>query len=58
MGLGKAPETPAAHATRLGTSAGKFNDAGFILGTLEARSNWPAPPVAAVPVAQGTTTAP
>lgn len=58
MGLGKAPETAAAHATRLGASAGKFNDAGYILGTLEPRANWPAPPVVAAPVAQGATGTP
>lgn len=56
MGIGKAPESNAAHATRLGSSAGKFNDAGFILGTLAARNNWPAPPVVAAPAQAPTGT--
>jgi hypothetical protein len=62
MGIGKAPETAAAHATRLGASAGKFNDVGYLLGTLEPRANWPAAPVVAAPAqqpaGQGTGTSP
>jgi hypothetical protein len=50
MGIGSRPQTPAEHATRLGASAGKFNDAGYILGTLAPRANWPAQPNEAVPV--------
>jgi hypothetical protein len=45
MGIGSRPQTPAEHATRLGASAGKFNDAGYILGTLAPRPEWPAAPV-------------
>lgn len=43
MGISSRPETPAEHAIRLGAAAGKFNDAGFILGTLAPRPEWPAP---------------
>lgn len=50
MGIGTRPQTPAEHAIRLGAAAGEFNDIGFTLGTLAARANWPAPPLAAVPV--------
>lgn len=49
MGIGKAPETKSEHDSRLGAAAGKFNDIGFLFGTLEARDNWPAAPVAAAP---------
>jgi hypothetical protein len=49
MGIGSRPETPAEHAARLGASAGKFNDAGFLLGNLAPRVGWPAG-VVAVPV--------
>lgn len=51
MGIGARPETPAEHAARLGASAGKFNDIGYILGTaMPVRANWPAQPGEAVPV--------
>lgn len=42
MGIGSRPQTPAEHATRLGTSADTFADAGFLTGTLAPRPNWPA----------------
>jgi hypothetical protein len=42
MGIGSRPQTPAEHATRLGTSAGTFADAGFLTGTLAPRASWPA----------------
>jgi hypothetical protein len=45
MGIGSRAETAGEHAARLGASAGKFNDAGFLLGNLESRDNWPATPV-------------
>ena len=49
MGIGARPETPAEHAARLGASAGKFNDIGYILGTaMPVRANWPAQPEEAV----------
>jgi hypothetical protein len=41
MGIGTRPQTPAEHNTRLGASAGKFNDAGFLLGNLAPRVGWP-----------------
>lgn len=44
MGIGSRPETAEEHAARLGAAAGKFNDAGFLLGNLEPRSGWPGPP--------------
>jgi hypothetical protein len=50
MGIGSRPQTPAEHATRLGTSAGTFADAGFLTGTLAPRAGWPAQPGEAVPV--------
>jgi hypothetical protein len=49
MGIGTRPETAAEHATRLGVAAGKFNDAGFILGTLEPIAGWPGPPYVGAP---------
>jgi len=44
MGIGTRPQTPAEHAARLGAAAGKFNDAGFIMGTLAPRPEWPGQP--------------
>ena len=44
MGIGANPETPAEHAVRLGADAGQFNDAGFVMGTLEPRPEWPGQP--------------
>lgn len=41
MGIGSRAETAAEHNTRLGASAGKFNDAGFLLGNLAPRVGWP-----------------
>jgi hypothetical protein len=51
MGIGTRPETPAEHATRLGASAGTFTDAGFLLGNLAPRPEWPAQPPVVIPVA-------
>jgi hypothetical protein len=41
MGIGSRAETAAEHNTRLGASAGKFNDSGYLLGNLAPRVGWP-----------------
>jgi hypothetical protein len=41
MGIGSRPQTPAEHNTRLGASASKFNDSGYLLGNLAPRVGWP-----------------
>lgn len=50
MGIGSRPQTPAEHAARIGAAAGTFADAGFIMGSLAPRPNWPAAPVVVIPV--------
>lgn len=51
MGLGKAPESNAAHNARLGASAKTYRDVGWLMGSMVPRPGWPAKPMKPCPTA-------